>query len=123
MLGNKIARWSFLLGVLISVAIGFITPLTENIVYIIISLGILLGLLNLSNENVAQSLTSSTAIVIVSSLGLLVVQSEHIFGRVLSSVSMVFIPITIVLALKHIFKITEKTKQLPKTPRPSERKQ
>lgn len=101
--GEKVGSWSFLIGVLVAGVFAFIGPLTDGAVYILISLGILLGILNLINEETERFLTAGAVIVIVSALGQAVVSDTQIFGRVLSAIAMLFIPLTIFIALKHVF--------------------
>ena len=105
--GNKIGSWSFLMGVILAVLFGLITAIGggigPGIAYILIVLGIVVGLLNIADEETSPFLLSGTALVIVSALGQNVTSGVPVFEGILNTLIMLFVPATIIVALKNVF--------------------
>ena len=101
---NMIGSWAFLIGVILVVVFGlFVGSISTKMTYLIIALGILVGLLNVTSQEVRPFLTAGTVLVIVSSLGENVIESLPLFQRVLQYLTILFVPATIIVALKSVF--------------------
>jgi len=113
---NLIGAWAFLIGVILAVIIGLFQSnlgATSTLFYsLLVILGILVGVLNTADKDSVTFLLASLALVIVSGMG----QSTLIFlsnltpvlsylSAILSALLVMFIPATIIVALKTVFSI------------------
>ena len=105
--GNMIGSWSFLIGVILAVIFGFMTT-TQILTNILIILGIIVGLLNIADEEVSPFLMAGTVLVIVSTLGQSVMSNINFFGAILENLTVLFVPATIIVALKHVFSLAKR---------------
>ena len=101
--GNMIGSWAFLVGVVLAVIFGLIGNLGQNLIYVLVILGVIIGLLNIADEEVSPFLMAGTVLVIVSTLGQSVVSSVRYFDTILQALTILFVPATIIVALKHVF--------------------
>lgn len=105
----KVGSWSFLIGLIIALIMGFFAKSVAYpyLVSILIVLGLIVGFLNVTGHETMPFLLASVAMVIVMSQGGMVLGNVQMIGGYLSSVlnsMMIFIvPATIVVALKAIF--------------------
>lgn len=121
---NFVGAWLFLTGVVLAVIIGiavtFFIPLSKISTYsspiyaILVILGIVVGMkINVSGKDSQTFLISSAVLVIVSKFGMESVTGSLIgigVGDLVSSVFgallVLFVPATIIVALKTVFSIT-----------------
>lgn len=101
--GSMLGSWSFLIGVILALVFGIIGNLSPGVTYVLVVLGIVIGLLNIAEEEATPFLMSGAVLVIVSTLGQGVVQLVPIFYVTLQALTMLFVPATIIVALKHVF--------------------
>ncbi len=103
--GNMLGSWSFLIGVLVALIFGLfqVGGLSSGVTYLLIVLGVIVGLLNIASEEVHQFLMAGVVLVIVGTLGQSVVSSVPVFDRILQSLTVLFVPATIIVALKSVF--------------------
>ena len=106
--GNMLGSWSFLIGVVLAVVFGLIGGLNQTLTYILVVLGIIIGLLNVGDEEVGPFLMAGAVLVIVSTLGQAVVSSVPIFDNTLRALTVLFVPATIIVALKHVFSLARR---------------
>ena len=106
--GNTLGSWSFLIGVILAVIFGLMGDLSQTLIYILVVLGIIVGLLNIAEEEVTPFLMSGAVLVIVSTLGQSVVSSVGIFDTILQALTVLFVPATIIVALKHVFSLARR---------------
>ena len=124
---NKLGAWAFLIGVVLAVIIAMIKFLSisafaqfNQFFYIIlITMGIIIGFINVSPKDINTFLLAGTVLVIVSKFGLegvidrlggsllgitqVGLIAQEIFGGLL----VLFIPAVIIVALKSVFSITK----------------
>lgn len=121
---NFVSAWIFLTGVILAILIGiaatFFIPISKISVYsspiyaILVILGIIVGMkINVSGKDSQTFLISSAVLVIVSKFGMESVTGSLIgigVGDLVSSVFgallVLFVPATIIVALKTLFSIT-----------------
>jgi hypothetical protein len=112
---NLIGAWAFLLGVILAILVGVFAgdKINPVILSILTILGLILGFF-VSNRDVHTFLIASVSLVIVSFAGIqgLVlsaaisgVQIGEIISSVLGALLVLFVPATIVVALKSVFSI------------------
>ena len=116
---NLIAAWAFVIGVALAILTGlfsdYLIGTATNVVYVLlVLLGIVVGYLIVEDkESVITFLLASLSLVIVSGLGnnslLFISNLSHILGylaKILASLLVMFIPATIIVALKAVFSVT-----------------
>lgn len=107
-MSNHIGSWAFLIGVIIAVVFGLLGTLSSTILTILVILGLIVGLLNITEKEVTQFLMAGTVLVIVSSLGQNVFSTISFVGNILDAILALFVPATVVVALKSVFFIARK---------------
>ena len=113
---NVLGAWAFLIGVIIALVIGILGArlsqgTNENLALALVVIGVIIGLLNVGGEELKDFMMAGTVIVVVSALGgaqaYLGGISSYLSGIVSALVAM-FVPATLVVALKAIFVIAKK---------------
>lgn len=105
---NLLGSWAFLVGLVLAVLLGLgLTGVYQaTMVWVIFLLGLVVGLLNIASEEVSAFLTSGTVLVLVSFLGVQVGVFDEVapvIGNVLRGILALFVPATIIVALKAVF--------------------
>lgn len=103
-----VGSWSFLIGLILAVllGLGFGGAYQATMLWVVFLLGIVVGLLNVTHDEAAGFLTSGTVLVLVSFLGVEVGVFEGVaplIANVLRGVLTLFVPATIIVALKAVF--------------------
>ena len=109
---NKIGAWAFLIGIVIAVTLGVFSAQVasatkDTVLWILIFLGIIIGVLNITNKESKNFLFASLALVIVSYFGGIVLKIIPTLGSVLGALLILFIPTTIIVALKLVFEMAK----------------
>ena len=120
---NAIGAWAFLIGVILALVIGLATTLipiptltkySVQIYAILVLLGIIIGSMNVNAKDSSTFLLAGTALVIVSKFGM-----ESVTGSLIgigigdavtstfSALLTLFVPATIIVALKTVFSIAK----------------
>lgn len=114
---NVVAAWVFLAGIILAIAVGIFAGniINQYFVWILIILGLIVGYF-VAEKDVQTFLFASVSLVIVSYFGvsgfvLNAAITGAPIGRVISSVLgallILFVPATIVVALKTVFSISK----------------
>lgn len=105
--GNLLGSWAFLIGVILAVIFGFfqVGGIGMGVTYFLVVLGVIVGLLNIADEEVTPFLMAGAILVIVATLGQGVVSAVPLFDRILQALTVLFVPATIIVALKHVFSL------------------
>ena len=109
---KMIGAWAFLAGVVLAVIVGLF-KFTGNWAYIVlVLLGLMIGFLNVGDKDSMTFLLASLALVIVSGMGnntLIFISNLspvlESLSSVLSSLLVLFVPATVIVALKTVFSI------------------
>lgn len=116
---NLIGAWAFLIGVILATIIGlfqsyFGTDASNFIYSLLVVLGMIVGLLNVADKDAMTFLLASLALVIVSGIGKEAISFVSniaavlgSLGDVLSALLVMFVPATIIVALKAVFAIAK----------------
>lgn len=116
---NLIGAYAFLVGVILAVLVGILqqslnVAKTSSMPYaILVILGIFVGFFNFSDKDSFTFLVASLSLVIVSGFGqtaLIYVATVPILSSlsaVLSALMVMFVPATIIVALKTVFSIAK----------------
>lgn len=120
---NVVGAWAFLIGVILAISVGIATSIvpvvylikhSSQIYGVLVILGLLVGLINVRGEDSRTFLIACTVLVVVSKFGMDSIRgsligigigdaASSIFGALLA----LFVPSTIVIALKTVFSITK----------------
>jgi hypothetical protein len=103
-----LGSWSFLIGLILAVILGLGLggAYQTQMLWTVFILGIVVGLLNVAHNEVDAFLTSGTVLVLISFLGIQVgvfSQVAPIISNVLMGILTLFVPATIIVALKAAF--------------------
>ena len=101
--GRGLGGWAFLIGVILAVIFGFLGSLGGTITWVLVVLGILIGLFNIADEETSHFLMSSVVLVIVATFGQSVTQAIPMLGNILTALLILFFPATIIVAIKNVF--------------------
>ncbi len=107
--GNTIGGWAFLIGVLLAIIIGAGWIKASNgwtIGFLVI--GLIIGLLNIADEETTPFLMSGVILIIASSLGNDSLGSIGWVSGILNSLLAIFVPATIVVAIRNVFSLARR---------------
>lgn len=120
---NSLAAWAFLFGVILAIIAGLSTSLFEmpiingytGYVYSILAiLGIIIGFVNVNSKDTQTFLIAGAVLVIVSRFGMDSISGsftsiglEDTVSSVFAALLALFVPATIIVALKSVFSITK----------------
>ncbi len=103
--GNLIGAWAFLIGVILAVIIGLLGVTSNIILGILVILGLVVGLMNVGAKDVNTFLLAAVVLVIVSYMGSEALEVITWVKNILSSLLIMFVPATVIVALKSVFSI------------------
>jgi len=111
--GSKMGKsafggWAFIIGVVLAVIFGFVMPSGSWFPWLMVVIGLIIGLLNVTDAETQPFLMAGTILVIVSALGGDVFSSTQFLGTILNNNLMLFVPATIIVALKSVFGLARK---------------
>jgi len=100
---NVIGSWAFLIGVILAIIFGFLT-MNATVAIILVVIGLLVGILNVTDKESMPFLLSGAVLIIASALG----QNESLklipyLSNILNALLLIFVPATIIVAIKNVF--------------------
>jgi len=111
---NLIGSWSFLVGIILAVILGLGLGGTyqSTMIWIVFVLGLLVGILNIAADEVHGFLWGGTVLVLVSYFGVQVgvfsSASLTPIANILKGIMTLFVPATIIVALRSVFVLAKK---------------
>lgn len=99
---GTLGRWSFLIGVLLALVFGFMQAYTW-VAWLLVVLGLIIGLLNIDEREVGAFLMAGTVLALMGFLGGQSLSSIAYLGSIFNNLLALFVPATIVVALKSVF--------------------
>ena len=108
---NLLGAWAFLIGVILAVIFAFITG-GAWLGWVLVIIGLVIGLLNIADSEVSPFLMAGAILVIISYFGggvfaNLKIADIAFFKNILDNMLMLFIPATIIVALKSVFSLAK----------------
>jgi hypothetical protein len=104
---EKIGRWAFLLGILVSVAAGFM-DLGSLGIGLLAALGLVVGLLNVTGKEVQRFLIGTVALMLVGTAGINIVAS---FGGFIANIVSAFTAFVagaaFIVALREVYSVSK----------------
>ncbi|NQU98520.1 hypothetical protein HQ533_03565 [Candidatus Woesearchaeota archaeon] len=94
--------WAFLIGFILAILFG-VMGVTDSIAWLLIVFGLVVGFMNVTEKETQPFLLSGTVLVIVSALGIEAMAIVPLIGNVLNAILLLFIPATVIVALKSVF--------------------
>jgi hypothetical protein len=105
--GSSLGAWAFLVGLILAIIFGFLTAETW-LIWVLVVLGVIVGLLNITDKEVKPFLTAGTILVIVSALSGSVFSTIPYLNTIFYNILTLFVPATIIVALKSVFELARK---------------
>jgi hypothetical protein len=100
---NFVGSWAFLIGVVLAVVLGLAGAIDEIWTIVFIFIGLLIGMLNVTNKETTPFLISGTVLIIASALGGSALSDVQTLSNVLNALLVIFIPATVIVAIKNVF--------------------
>ncbi len=102
-----IGFWAFIIGLIIAVICGIVLPANSIIIIILIILGIIIGLLNITAKEIMLFLVATIALVVVGNVfaPLTTLGVGKILGSILSYVATLMAPAAIIAAIKALWSV------------------
>ena len=101
--GNALGGWAFLIGILLAIVLPLIGSVSSNMVWLLVFIGLLVGLLNISSKESQQFMISGVILIIASAFGQGAISVIPRLLGILEALLLIFVPATIVVAIKNVF--------------------
>ena len=105
---NMLGSWAFLIGVILAIILGLFGVITSTIAIILVLIGLVVGLLNIADKEVQPFLMSGAVLIIAAAFGQQVVATIGFLDNILEALLLVFVPATIIVALKNVFSLARR---------------
>ena len=102
---NVVGKWAFLIGVILAVVLGLFDPIMGNWAIVLVVIGLIVGLLNVTDKEVTPFLMSGAVLIIASALGGSLMSDMPFVGAILDALLAVFVPATVIVAIKNVFSL------------------
>lgn len=102
---STLGSWAFLIGVIIAVILGLLGTVNATMGWVLVIIGLIIGLLNVAEKEVQSFLLAGTVLVILASFGADVFTAVPPLDTVLNAFLFLFVPATVIVALKHVFSL------------------
>jgi len=104
---NLIGRLAFLVGFILAIILGSFDKLDSTWTIVLVVIGLLVGLLNITGKESYSFMISGTVLIISSALGLGVMNSIPFLARILVALLAIFVPATIIVAVRNVFNLAK----------------
>lgn len=104
--GNILGAWAFTIGVLLAVIFAFVAlavPVGAWLTWTLFIIGIIVGFLNIADVETQPFLIAGVILVIIAALGSAAYATILFVPQLLTNLLVLFVPATIVVALKSLF--------------------
>lgn len=105
---SPIGAWAFLIGLILAVIFGFITVSGSWLTWVLVILGVIVGLLNITDKEVKPFLFAGAILVIVSALSGNVFATMPYLPTIFANILTLFVPATVIVALKSVFTLARR---------------
>jgi len=100
-------KWAFIIGVILAAFFAVIgRGVTPPVISAFVIIGIIVGLMNVKDYEVMPFLLSGVALILASSFGQNSIGVFPVLDRMLEILLVIFVPATIVVAIKNVFAIS-----------------
>lgn len=102
----RAGHWAFLIGVALSIIAALVPQLqTQTVAWVLVLLGFIVGLLNITAKETQEFLVATIALVIVADAAANLVQLGVVMAAVLGNIVLFVFPAALVVALKTIWEL------------------
>ena len=108
---NNMGHWAFLLGIVVAIIGAFITGYSAMMSALLVLLGVVVGLLNISEKEVTGFLIAVIALLTAGTAGigsLPIFGMEVIIGSILRNIAVFVAPAAVIVALKAVYQMGSK---------------
>lgn len=102
---NLIGSWAFLIGVVLAIVLGLLGQTTPTLNTILVVIGVIVGLLNVTGAEAGPFLMSGAVLIIASALSQDALGSIAWLARIINALLVIFVPATIIVAIRNVFSI------------------
>jgi len=102
---DVLGKWAFLIGLVLAVIIGLFSTVEGTYAIVLVVIGLIVGLLNVADEEVMPFLMSGAVLIIASAFGGELLSSVKYVGSVFDALLAVFVPATVIVAIKNVFSL------------------
>ncbi|MGV8151658.1 MAG: hypothetical protein ACP5OG_01125 [Candidatus Nanoarchaeia archaeon] len=111
-LKDRLGALAFLIGVVVAVIIGLFTTYLNMAAltfatWLLVLLGLVVGLLNVNDKEASKFLFAGTVLVVVSFMSANSLSIIPAAARVFNAIMVLFVPATIIVALKSVFSVSK----------------
>lgn len=103
-----IGKWAFIIGVLLAVILGFLGNVTSTVAIILVIIGLIVGLLNITSKEATSFLWAGIALLIATFWGQQVMAVVPALANVLEAIMILVVPAVIIVALREVFAMAKK---------------
>lgn len=96
-----LGRWAFLIGVVLAVVFGLFAA-GSWLPWLLVVLGLIVGLVNISDKEVGAFLTAGTVLVLMGYFGGQTLSNVSYLSAMFNNLLTLFVPATIVVAVKSV---------------------
>ena len=105
---SKIGHWAFIIGILLAIIAGLVPAWqTPTITWILVVLGLIVGLLNIQAKETTEFLVATIALMMVGSAGAIPALGVIVLS-ILANVVAFVAPAALIVALKAIYALAQK---------------
>ena len=108
MTDNRWGAYAFIVGLVLAVVLGFgLTSYQKELTWVLFLVGVVAGLFNVTSHETQSFLTAGTILALLAFLGLNVgvFSNVELLANILKGILTLFIPATIVVALKAVYEL------------------
>lgn len=105
---GSLGSWAFLIGVILAVVLGLFASsagISSQWLMVLVIIGLVIGLLNVTGHEVTPFLMAGVVLIIASSFGGGVLGIIPKASEILRALLAIFVPATIIVAIKHAFSL------------------
>lgn len=102
---NQFGSWAFLIGVILAIILALFNVWTQTWLFVLVLIGLVVGLLNITHKETQPFLISGAVLIVVAALGQEVMTSIPLISRILDTLLAIFVPSTIVVAVRNVFSL------------------
>lgn len=100
---NKVGSVAFLVSIVLAVILGLVGMANGMWLSILVVLGLIVGLVNISGSEASSFLVSGAVLIVASVFGSNVIGAIPAVGNVLDAVMAVFVPAIVIVAVKSVY--------------------
>jgi hypothetical protein len=104
---NFVGSWAFLIGVILALILGFMGDLSPTIVWVLFVIGLIVGLLNIGDEETHPFLMSGLVLIIAGAFGGEILTIVPALNRMFEALLVIFVPATVIVAIRHVFSLAK----------------